>query len=125
MHKLSLAGDDNANLKIFTRKLPIVFGSSLRTNITTVKVSVRSSLPALPTYKIWEDLMSKKGLRDIIKKNMRNVKALIKTNIFNRLGSLRTNITAVKVSVRSSLPALPTYKIWEDLMSKKDQSHKK
>jgi len=72
---MSLLGEDSVNLENFTRELPRVFGSSLTLNMATIKDSVRSSLPALPTFKAWEDPTFKKGLRDLIKRKMINIKA--------------------------------------------------
>ena len=60
--------------------------------MTIVKGSARSSLPALPTYKTWGDTRSKKGLRDITKRKMSNIKAQIKTNIFSRLRFYETGM---------------------------------
>ena len=87
-----MSGDDNTNLESFTREHPRVFGESLTLNMYTVKVSSRSSLPDIPTYKSWGDSRSKKGCIDIIKRNMVNIKAQFRSNIQNRLGYHDTSV---------------------------------
>ena len=71
---------DSTNLESFTRELPNVFDGSVTLNMSTVKVSTRSFLPALPTYKSWEDSRSKKGLRHITKRKMINIKAQVRSH---------------------------------------------
>ena len=52
-----------------------VFGGSVTLNTAIIKGSVRSAFPAAPNFKSWEDPKSKKGLRDIVKRKMVNIKA--------------------------------------------------
>jgi len=80
-HKLSISGDDSTNLEIFTRELPRFFGSSVTLSLSTIKGALRSALPSLPTFKTWEDSKFKKGLKDLIKRKMVNIKAQIRANI--------------------------------------------
>ena len=86
-HKLSLSSDDSTNLESFTRELPRVFGRSVTLNLSTIKGASRSSLPFLPTFKTWEDSKSKKGLKDLIKRKMVNIRDQVRSNIQNRLGN--------------------------------------
>ena len=67
-----------------------MFGGDLTFNMTTVKGSSILFLQSLPTFKGWEDPKSKKGLRNIIKRKMINIKTQIRTNIQNCLGSHET-----------------------------------
>jgi len=91
-HKLSLSGDDSTNLERFNREITRVFVGWLALNMSIVKVSAQSSLPALPAYKSWEESRSKKGLRYIIKRKMIKIKAQVRFNIQNSHRSHETTM---------------------------------
>jgi len=91
-HKLSLSGDDSTNLESFTREMPKVFGGSVTIKMATIKGSMRSTLPDLPTFKSWEDSKSKKDLRDIVKRKMVNIEAQMRANTQSRLASHETTM---------------------------------
>lgn len=102
-HKLSLSGDNSANLESFTRELPRVFGSSVTLNLSTIKGASRLSLPSLPTFKTWEDSKFKKGLRELIKIKMVNIKAQVRSNIQNRLGNHETAMLVAMTCLDSTV----------------------
>ena len=110
---MSLSNDDNKNLESFTRKLPKVFGSSVTLSLSsTIKGASRSSLPFLPTFKTWNDSQYKKGLKDLIKREMVNTRANVRSNIQNRLGNHETIILVIMTcldSIVSFLTSLLAY----------------
>ena len=80
-HKLSLYRDNSVHLERFPRDLLRIFGSGVTLNMSNIKGSSKSCLPGLPTFKSWEDTQPKKGMRDLIKRKMINIKSQIRSNI--------------------------------------------
>ena len=85
LDRVHAAGDYATSMKAYMTQMPKMCGNP--TTASAFKTAHRSYLPAIPSYKVWDNPKTRSGIRYILKSNAMNVTAQIADNIYSKLGS--------------------------------------
>ena len=86
--KLKLDNDEALALQGFMSELPGLFGKSITSTASTIRGHGKSSdLPAMPTFKHWEDAASTKGMKSVLTSRTPIVVRQVRHNIAKKLGN--------------------------------------